>query len=246
MLERIGIGFLAPSDLDPYPGDQAAVLGDARRGVARLLGRQILHPAERLEADRVGLDDSRRDDREGIDELRIGGRVLRETPVARRRRGAAVAHQRPEIARAIVSPEGHRQDAGRDELAEPALEPGALMGRHQESPGAAAQLLLVVGEDIRRHRLGADARRKRARGREREIIPEGGTGSAEIAGFDASPGKEADEDRCNGGGGRAEGTRRSRVRRLTNGGGAGRLSSARSIRAKARGSSRRTAHIGHR
>ena len=86
------------------------------------------------------------------------------------------------------------------------------MGRHQESPGAAAQLLLVVGEDIRRHRLGADASRKRARGREREIIPEGGTGPAEIAGFDASPGKEADEDRCNGAGGRAARARRSRVR----------------------------------
>src|SRR4051794_3549875 len=77
MLERIGIGFLAPSDLDPYPGDQAAVLCDARCGIARLLGRQVLDPAERLEADRVGLDHSRRDDREGIDELRIGGRFLR-------------------------------------------------------------------------------------------------------------------------------------------------------------------------
>jgi hypothetical protein len=117
MLERIGIGDLAASDLDPDPGNQAAVLGNARRGVARLRGRQVLDPAERLEADRVGLDDSRRDDREGIDELRIGGRVLRQAPVARGRRDAAVAHQRPEIARAIVAPEGHRQDAGRDELA---------------------------------------------------------------------------------------------------------------------------------
>jgi hypothetical protein len=68
------------------------------------------------------------------------------------------------------------------------------MGRHQEAPGAAAQLLLVVGEDMRRHRLGADASGKRARGRQREIIPQGGAGPAEIAGFDASPGKEPDED----------------------------------------------------
>src|SRR5215208_4988991 len=114
------------------------------------------------------------------------------------------------------------------------------MGRHQESPGAAAQLLLVVGEDIRRHRLAADASGKRARGRQREIVPEGGTGPAEIAGFDAGPGKEADEDRCNGAGGRPGTARRSRFKeRLTNGGGAGRLSSARSIRAKVRGSSRR-------
>ena len=63
----------------------------------------------------------------------------------------------------------------RDELAEPALEPGALMGRHQESPGAVAQLMFVVGEDIRRNGLGADASRKRARGRQREIVPEGWT-----------------------------------------------------------------------
>ena len=163
------------------------------------------HVGQAAQAHAVGSEHPRGARRERRDELHIRLDVIAKAAVARRRRPEALAHQRAMIGGPVRRLEMRRKNARAHEVGDDALEPRPLVRRHQEAPGAIAQLIFVVGQDVARNGFVAQLGRGRAGRRKDLVVPERPSRAPEIARLDASGKAQGEEDRGRKVRGRASG-----------------------------------------
>ena len=179
MLERVSVAGNPQGCLQTGPGDEAAVLSNAHRGLSHVPSVEALGEGQGAQPHCIGLEDAPGDSHEGRDQPTIGDRVVGQPAVARDRGAKRFRDQISVIGGNVVMPPARGQDAGPGQVGERILERGPVVGGHQETPGAVAQRHLVVGEREDRGRRAALAGRQSPRGLD-QPVPGAGRRSAEI------------------------------------------------------------------
>ena len=180
----------APGGRDPC--GEAAVLRNARGGGRNIALAQISHISEAAKPHFVRSPHAGGCPDERLDQPIVGLDVLGEPAVAGCGRAGRLGRKRPVIGGLVRRMGGGWKNARPGQLGQRAFEPGQLMGRHQETPGALTHLLLVIGQGEQGHRLAAQADGDRTR-RRKDILGDAGAGPPEVARLDAAREAEAQE-----------------------------------------------------